>query len=58
MGICVANAHTENSVAIDHHHDFVVRRDERLALGRQESYHATAIPKTAKCELSDYNWMA
>ncbi|MBB2792683.1 UNVERIFIED_ORG: hypothetical protein GGD58_001530 [Rhizobium pisi] len=58
MGICVANAHAENGVAIDHHHDFVVRRDERLALGRQESYHVTAIPKAAKCELSDHSRMA
>ncbi|MBB2833091.1 UNVERIFIED_ORG: hypothetical protein GGD51_003238 [Rhizobium esperanzae] len=58
MGICVADAHAENGVAIDHHHDFVVRRDERLALGRQESYDVTAIPKAAKCELSDHGWMA
>lgn len=58
MGICIANAHTENGVAINHHHNFVVGRDERFALGRQESYHATAIPKAAKCELSDYGWMA
>jgi hypothetical protein len=56
--IGVANAHTENGVAINHHHDFVVSRDERFALGRKESYHTTAITKAAKCELSDYGWMA
>ncbi|NRP74944.1 hypothetical protein ILFOPFJJ_05867 [Ensifer psoraleae] len=49
MGICVADAHTENRAAINHHHDFVVRSDERFTLSRQESYHATVIPKAAKC---------
>lgn len=58
MGIGVADAHAENGMVIDHHHDFVVRHDERFALGRQESYHVTAIPKAAKCELSDHGWMA
>ncbi|MBB5575713.1 hypothetical protein GGD50_004348 [Rhizobium paranaense] len=37
MGICIADAHTENAMAINHCHHFVVRCDERLALGRQES---------------------
>ena len=58
MGICVVNAHTENGVAVNHHDDFVVRRNERFALSRQESYDATTIPKAAKCELSDYGWVA
>ncbi|NRP70990.1 hypothetical protein ILFOPFJJ_01872 [Ensifer psoraleae] len=58
MGICVANAHTENGVAINHGHDFVVRCDERFSLSRQESYHAATIPKTAKCEFSNHGRMA
>ncbi|MGF6175164.1 hypothetical protein ABIE33_003472 [Ensifer sp. 4252] len=58
MGICVANAHTENGVAINHHHDFVVRCDERLTLSLKESYHAPAIPKAAKCQFANHSRMA
>lgn len=58
MGIGVADAHAKNSVAIYHHHDFIVRCDERFALSRQECYHAGTIPKAAKCELSDHGRMA
>lgn len=58
MGIRVANAHTENGVAINHHHDFVVRCDERFTLSRQESYHATPVPKAAKCQFTNHGRMA
>ncbi len=58
MGICVANAHTENGVAINHHHDFVVGCNERFTLSRQKSYHAASIPKAAKCQFTNYSRMA
>lgn len=58
MGICVANAHTENGVAINHHHDFVVCCDECFALSRQESYHITAIPEAAKREFANHGRVA
>lgn len=58
MGIRVANAHAKNGVAINHHHDFVVRCDEGFALSYQECYHAIATPKAAKCKLSDHGGMA
>jgi len=58
VGIRVANAHTENGVAINHHHDFVVRCDERFTLSRQESYHATPVPKAAKCQFTNHGRMA
>ncbi len=58
VGIRVANPHAENAVAIDHCHDFVMRGGHRFALSRQESYHAAAIPKAAKSQLSDHARMA
>lgn len=58
MGIRVANAHAKNGVALNHHHDLIVRCDERFALSHQECYYATAIPKAAKCKLSNYGRMA
>jgi hypothetical protein len=58
MGIRVADPHAENGVAINHHHDLVVRCDECFALSHQECYHATAFPKTAECKLSDHGRMA
>jgi hypothetical protein len=58
MGIRVANPHAENGVAIDHHHDLLVRCDECFALSHQECYYATAFPKAAKCKLSDHGRMA
>jgi len=58
VSVRVANAHTENTMSIDHYHDFVMCRDDSGALGRQESYHVTAIPKAAKSQLADHAWMA
>ncbi|OCI98406.1 hypothetical protein A6U86_33810 [Rhizobium sp. AC27/96] len=58
MGICIANAHAENSISVDHSHDFVVRGDNNSALSRQKSHYTASIPKTAKSELADHVWMA
>ncbi|MBB6488474.1 hypothetical protein GGD46_005790 [Rhizobium lusitanum] len=58
VSIRVANAHAENTMSIDHYHDFVMCRDDSRALSRQESYHVTAIPKAAKSQLADHAWMA
>ncbi|SCB37105.1 hypothetical protein GA0061101_109165 [Rhizobium lusitanum] len=58
VSIRVANAHTENTMSIDHYHDFVMCCDDCTALGRQESYHVTAIPKAAKSQLADHARMA
>lgn len=58
MGICVANAHAKNGVAINHRHDFVMRCDERFPLSRQEGYHTTTIPKAAQREFSNHGRMA
>jgi hypothetical protein len=58
VGIRVANAHAENAMSVDHHHDFVVRGDYRSALSRQESHHVTAIPKAAKSQFADHARMA
>nr|WP_237359255.1 hypothetical protein [Rhizobium phaseoli] len=38
-------------MAINRHRDFFVRRDERFALSRQESYHVTAIVMEATPDL-------
>jgi hypothetical protein len=45
-------------MSIDHYHDFVMCCDDCTALGRQESYHVTAIPKAAKSQLADHARMA
>ncbi|MBB4438156.1 hypothetical protein M2310_001648 [Rhizobium leguminosarum] len=37
VGIRVADIHAENAMSIDHCHDFVMRGDDRFALGRKES---------------------
>ncbi len=58
MGICIADAHTENAVTINHCHHFVVRCDERLALGCQKRYHVPAISKAAKRQFANYSRMA
>ncbi len=58
MGIRIANAHAENSITVDHGHDFVVRGDNGSALSRQEGHCAASIPKAAKSQLADHAWMA
>ena len=58
VSIRVVDAHTEDIMSVDHHHDFVMRGDDRSALSRQESYHVVTIPKAAKSQLADHAWMA
>ena len=56
MGIGVANAHAEDAVSIDH--DFVVRCDDRAALGHQKRNHTNAISQAAKHHFADYDRVA
>lgn len=58
MGICVANAHAENGVPINHRHDFVMGCDERLTLSRQDGQDVTAVAKAAKCQFANHSGMA
>ena len=58
MGIGVTNAHAENAMALDHDHNFVVRCNDRAALGHQKGNHTNAISQAAKRQLADYDRVA
>ncbi len=58
MGISVANTHAENSISVDHRHDFVVGGGNSSALSCQKSNDAAAIPKAAKSQLANHARMA
>jgi hypothetical protein len=48
MGVGVADAHAENAVLLDHDHDFIMRRDDSLALVRQKSQYLCSTCQAAE----------
>ncbi len=58
MRISVANTHAENSISVDHRHDFVVCGDNSSALSCQKRNDTAAIPKAAKGQFANHARMA
>jgi len=58
MGVCIANSHAKNALALDHEHHGFVGCHQRLMLACEVGKHIVAVNETAQRQLTDDSRMA